>query len=108
MIIFGVLLRPTAMIFGLVGAMIMVNVFIFLMRMMFVQASGLVDLETGVGPLAFFILFAIYVWLCIKIVHGTLDMISEIPSGMMKWIGGGHDPLGDGAGQQGNSFVAGV
>ena len=35
-------------------------------------------------------------------------MITEIPSGMMKWIGGGHDPLGDGAGREGSGFVAGV
>ena len=35
-------------------------------------------------------------------------MITEIPSGIMKWIGGGHDPLDPGISQQGSSFIGGV
>lgn len=50
----------------------------------------------------------LYIWLAIKIVHRSLDMITEIPSGIMKWIGGGHDPLDPGIGQQGSSFIGGV
>jgi hypothetical protein len=61
-----------------------------------------------IRPLAFIVLFFLYVWLAIKIVHRSLDMITEIPSGIMKWVGGGHDPLDPGIGQQGSSFIGGV
>lgn len=98
----------TLMIFGLVGATILVNVMILLMQMMFTYAAGLVAIESNVGPVAMIILFFIYVWLAIKIVHRSLDMINEVPSGIMKWIGGGHDPLDGSVAQQGNSFVGGI
>ena len=108
MIIMGVILRPTLMIFGLVGALILVNVLIMLMKVMFMYPSGLVNLQASLGPVAFIVMFCIYVWLSIKIVHRSLDMISEVPSGIVNWIGGGHDPLDSQAAQQGNSFVGGV
>lgn len=108
MIIMGVVLRPTLMIFGLVGAMILVNVLILLMKIMFSYAAGLVAIEANVGPIAMIVMFIIYVWLSIKIVHRSLDMINEIPSSIMKWIGGGHDALGDNTASEGNSFVGSV
>ena len=52
--------------------------------------------------------FLIYSWLAIKVAHRALDFINEVPSGIMKWIGGGHDPLDANVGQQGNSFIGGV
>ncbi len=52
MIIMGVVLRPTLMIFGLVGAIVLVNIMILLMKTMFGMASGLVADQSMVGPVA--------------------------------------------------------
>ena len=108
MIIMGVMLRPTLMIFGLVGAIILINVFLTLMKVMFAYAAGLLDIESGIGPISYVVLFCIFVWLAIKIMHRSLDIINEVPSELMKWIGGGHDPLDGKVAQQGTGFVGGV
>ena len=108
MIIMGVVMRPTLMIFGLVGSIVLVNIMILLMKTMFNMAAGIVNNEASIGPIAMIVMFCLYVWLSIKIVHRALDMINEVPSGIMKWIGGGHDPLTGNVASEGNSFVGGV
>lgn len=107
-IILGMVLRPTLMIFGLVSALIVTNIAILVMKTMFAYSAGLVAVTNGAGPIAILILFFIFVWLAIKIVNRSLETITDVPSGIMKWIGGGHDSLGTDAAQSSHSFVASV
>jgi hypothetical protein len=53
-------------------------------------------------------LFFINVWLIQKIFSYCLEMINQIPSGIMKWIGGGHDPLGSHVANEGEGFTRNV
>ena len=59
MIIMGVVLRPTLMIFGLVGSIILVSIMILLMKTMFNMAAGIVSNESSVGPIAMIVMFCL-------------------------------------------------
>lgn len=47
----------------------------------------------------------IFAMLILKIVHRALKVIGEIPSEVMKWIGGGHHAFGDDPHDEGNKQV---
>jgi hypothetical protein len=109
MVILGMVLRPTLMIFGLVGSIIIVNVMMLLMKTMFYYASGLVGASAGVGPLATIVLMFLYVWLAIQIVNQALKMVTDVPSAIMRWVGGPTgDPFGSGVADSGASFTKDV
>lgn len=108
MIVLGVIMRPTLMIFGFVASMVLIMVFMFLLEVMFGYSSRQLDEVAGIGPIAAIVMFCLYVWAASQLIHRSLQVITELPSGIMKWAGGGHDPLGDDPAGGGKSFIAGV
>lgn len=108
MIVLGVIMRPSLMIFGFVASMILIMVFMFLLEIMFGYSSRQLDEVAGIGPIAAIVMFCLYVWAASQLIHRSLQVITELPSGIMKWAGGGHDPLGDDPDKGGKSFIAGV
>lgn len=112
MIVLGLILRPGLMIFGLVGAMIYLRVFLTFAAIMMSIAVTSLDTAPGIGgfigPIGMLFLFAMFTFISVKLVNRALMMVNEIPSSIMKWVGGGHDPLGDDAQHEGKSFVGGI
>lgn len=113
MIVLGVVLRPVLMIFGLVSAMLVIKVFLTFAKLcmsMAVQSLGASGPVSGfMGPLAMIVIFFIYVWLTIKLFNRALQVIAEIPGGIMKWIGGANgDHLGENPAQEGEGFMKSV
>lgn len=106
LLVLGVFLRPVLMIFGLVGGIMLFNLSVMLLNFVFLLA---VQSFGGVGVVAMVVIICLYVFTAIKLFHRCLSMITELPSGIMRWIGGGnHGNMGEDPQHSGSSFIAGI
>lgn len=115
MIVFGLVLRPILMIIGLCASIFVLYVGAWLVIQSFDYAAGnVMSVRSGFLGIPFFIgkvvAILIVASLLVRIAHRTFGMINELPTGIMRWIGGGHDSLGDdhNEGEQRNMVVGAI
>jgi len=105
MLVLGLILRPTLIIFGLIAAIVMSGLFGNLLNIIFFD---LLLSNTPDGTLGFFgILFGtgLYAGLMMLIIKSTFSMMHSIPDQLMRWIGGGQEQLGQYAGQMNEGAI---
>lgn len=89
--------RPLFMIFGLLGAMLIMDPLLRIVNGMFMNAAGSVQTDSTTGIPTIIGLVVIYVVVCVTLVHKIFDLIHVLPNSAMRWIGGhasGHDQSG--------------
>lgn len=114
-LVLGVILRPSLMLFGLIGAMLLFRVMCVLaLMMMGLSASNLGDAlsdnyagagVSGNGLVGVIVITFINIWLLQKIFARLLEMIGSVTSSIMRWIGGGIDPFQDNTAEAGKGFA---
>jgi hypothetical protein len=86
MLIFGIFLRPTLMIFGLMAAMLLATVVVTMIGSTFnyIFRGGLVAFD----PLSLIFVLVAYVGLILAALNKCFAVINLIPQQVMRWIGG--------------------
>ncbi|MHB1222134.1 MAG: DotA/TraY family protein [Gammaproteobacteria bacterium] len=99
MLIFGIFLRPTLMIFGLMAGMLLAVVAVTIVNASFSSVmSSIVGGKSGGQPVDFLslIFFMVaYVSLILAILNKCFAMIYVIPTRTMRWIGGQGEEYGE-------------
>lgn len=108
MIVMNLFIRPTLYILGFLSALLLIKVFITFIDIALGYAVRDLDTITFQGIFAVITLLFVYIFASMQAVHRALQIITEVPTGIMKWIGGGHDPLGDNPASEGKSFMKDV
>lgn len=100
MLIFGIFLRPTLMIFGLMAGMLLAVVAVTIVNASFSSVmSSIVGGKSGGQPIDFLslIFFMVaYVSLILTVLNKCFAMIHIIPSRTMRWIGAQGEDYGEG------------
>ena len=99
MLVLGLLLRPVLIIFGLIAAIVLSEIFGKLINVIFFD---LFSANTMDGTLGFFaILFgtALYATFMFTVLKNTFALMHTIPDQLLRWIGGGTSQLGQYANQ---------
>jgi len=106
MLVLGLLLRPTLIIFGLIGAIVFSEVFGKLINIIFFDlfTSNTMDGEVGF----FGVLFGtgLYASTMFIVIKNTFAVMHQIPDQLMRWAGGGGEQLGQYANQMSEGAVA--
>ncbi|MFZ2314936.1 MAG: DotA/TraY family protein [Gammaproteobacteria bacterium] len=99
MLIFGIFLRPTLMIFGLMAGMLLAVVAVTIVNASFSSVmSSIVGGKSGGQPVDFLslIFFMVaYVSLILALLNKCFAMIYVIPTRTMRWIGGQGEDYGE-------------
>lgn len=86
MLIFGIFLRPTLMIFGLIAGMLLSSVVVTMINSGFKMVMG--NLAGSAGPLQLILFMAAYVYLIVASLNKCFALIHVVPDRALRWIGG--------------------
>ena len=86
-LITNVFLRPSMMIFGLIGGMLLTFVAVDLLNNSYFFFIGTVAEQKGMDPLRFIMFLVMYIVLMVAIVNRTFSLIHLIPDRVLSWIG---------------------
>ena len=89
-LILNLFLRPSLMIFGMVGGMVISYVAINFINAMFFQISGMNETITYFNPVKLLAYLTIYVSLVIAILNRCFSLIHLIPDQVLRWISNQH------------------
>ena len=110
MIILSLFLRPTLMLFGLFGSMILMIVMGRLISIAFMPAMTAINSGHTMGLITVIAFLIIFTGLMISIAHRAFGLIHEIPDKVLRYIGGMSETLGEAGNEQSNRtmFIAGA
>lgn len=94
MLIFGIFLRPTLMIFGLIAGMLLSAVVVTMINSGFKAVMG--NLAGSSGPLQLILFMAAYVYLIVASLNKCFALIHIVPDKALRWIGGAVEQYGEG------------
>lgn len=97
MLIFGIFLRPTLMIFGMIAALLMSSVVITMINAGFSSVMG--SVYSSPGPVEILIFLGVYVGLVLAALNKCFALIHMVPDRALRWIGGGGEEAGGMAGE---------
>ena len=86
--------RPVLMIFGLIGALVVLPPVMSILFALFMNASGSMQADSVSGVISWAVLVAIYTMICVITMHKIFALIHVIPNSVPRWFGGhasGHD-----------------
>ena len=86
--------RPVLMIFGLIGALVVLPPVMSILFALFMNASGSMQADSVSGIISWAVLVAIYTMICVITMHKIFALIHVIPNSVLRWFGGhasGHD-----------------
>ena len=106
MLLFNIFLRPSLMIFGLIGALLLSSVAIIMLNAAFgVVITSIADLggqgkaagaaALAANPLQTLLFFVAYIFLIVTLLHKSFALIHIIPENVMRWIGGQGERYGE-------------
>lgn len=95
MMILGVLLRPALIIMGFIFALIASEKIIGAFDQIFFPAFKMAMAGSVMGLGTSIVMIGIYFGALVKLFHTTFGLIHVIPDKLMRWIGGGHEQLGE-------------
>lgn len=106
MLVLGLLLRPTLIIFGLIGAIVFSDVFGRLVNIIFFDmfTSNTMSGETGFFGMLFGT--GLYASIMFVVIKNTFAVMHQIPDQLMRWAGGGGEQLGQYANQMSEGAIA--
>ncbi len=99
-LLIGVFLRPSLMLFGYFSGMILSYVSLWLINMGFFYSAGtifqqMVKSDSGYSAFIFpFAVIAIYMGIVVFIIQKSYSMIHVIPDKILRWVGGQAETLG--------------
>lgn len=86
--------RPVLMIFGLIGALIVLPPVMTVLLGLFVNGAGSMQSDSISGIFTWLVLIAIYTMICVITMHKLFALIHVIPNSVPRWFGAhasGHD-----------------
>lgn len=86
--LFGVLLRPTLMVFGFFGGSYAVKVLGAILLVLFAPAMANAQFNSTTGFVMFVGFIFVFVSLVLTLIHGCFNLIHIIPDQVISWIGG--------------------
>lgn len=86
--LFGVLLRPTLMVFGFFGASYAVKVLGSILLVLFAPAMANAQFNSTTGLVMFVGFVFVFVSLVLTLIHGCFNLIHIIPDQVISWVGG--------------------
>lgn len=98
----GLILRPVLMLFGLVIGYFVFVALMGLFNEIWVPRMVDANAASGLGPIDFLAMFALYVMVAYGLLNGAFKLIDILPSAVLGWIGG------QGSGDTGGEGVMGV
>lgn len=96
MLLLGVLLRPTLMIFGLMAAMLLSSALLLFVNNTFDLAMG--DITQHPSILELILYLGSYTFLIVAVLNKCFSLVHLIPERVMTWIGGQAVSYGEGEG----------
>ena len=109
MLVLGLLLRPTLMVFGFIASVALLQVMGEFVNKVFFDVFEMSQGGVGIFGQIFGIL--IYAIIMFQLIKTMLTVIHVVPDQLLRWIGGGSEQLGQTAnqmGQQGGSAAYGA
>lgn len=98
MLVLGLLLRPTLMIFGFSCALVLSGVLGQFINSIFFETYKASLGSNSLGFFAIMLSYVIYITAMLTFVKKMFEIIHIIPDQMLRWIGGGKEQLGQYAG----------
>lgn len=100
MLLINLFLRPSLMVMGFIGGILLSYVGMRLLNYGFEQAVDSMGLTGGWGSgmavlFSVFALVIIYTVIVMMLINKAFSLISEMPGRVMHWLSGGEQPLGD-------------
>lgn len=86
--LFGVLLRPTLMVFGFFGGSFAVKVLGSILLILFAPAMANAQFNSMTGFVMFVGFVFVFVSLVLTLIHGCFNLIHIIPDQVISWVGG--------------------
>jgi hypothetical protein len=108
MMILGVLLRPVLIILGFIFSLIAADKVAGGFNMIFFPAFKMAMTGSVIGLGTSLAMVAIYFGSMVWILHTVFGLIHVIPDKLLRWIGGGHEQLGESARGLGQTGSAGA
>lgn len=90
MILLETITRPIFIVFGLLGAFLLMAPVIQLMSFMFRLTVGGVQSDSVTGVISVIVFAVMYVGLVFTVVRQSLNMVFTLPESVYRWIGGQH------------------
>jgi conjugal transfer/type IV secretion protein DotA/TraY len=88
MFLFGVLLRPTLMVFGFFGASFAVKVLGRILLALFSPAMSNVQFNSATGPAMLLGFSFVFISLVLTLIHGCFNLVHIVPDQVISWVGG--------------------
>lgn len=92
MLLANIFLRPSLMIFGFVGGILMVRVVVTFINSVYWSAFSAASWVSG--PLGWFLMIGAYIALFVSVVNKAFSLIHILPDRVLRWIGGGESFAG--------------
>lgn len=86
--LFGVLLRPSLMVFGFFGASYAVKVLGSILLVLFAPAMANAQFNSTTGLVMFVGFVFVFVSLVLTLIHGCFNLIHIVPDQVISWAGG--------------------
>lgn len=99
MLLFNIFLRPSLMIFGLIAAMLMARVVIFMINETFFNVRDILMSTSVTGafdPIVLILFIFAYAMMIVAALNKCFALIHVIPEKVMRWIGGQGEQYGEG------------
>lgn len=108
MLILNIFLRPSLMIFGMIGGMLMSYTVVMMINFAFLNVVAVVS-NGGANVIEMIFFMVLYTSLFTTSMNKCFDLIHVVPDKIMRWIGGGGEQFGEGGGLEkvGQSMEAG-
>jgi amino acid transporter len=109
MMILSLVMRPSLMLFGLVGGMLLTQPVVGLINVAFMTVVAGVQADSLTGVVSFIAYVAIYVVVMTTVVHIVFSLIHWIPDNILRWLGAhaGGISSAEQAGNQGHDVLVG-
>lgn len=106
MLVLGLLLRPTLMVFGFIAAVALLQVMGEFVNTVFFEVF-LMSQNSQLGIFGILFGLMIYAGMMFQLIKTMLSVIHAVPDQLLRWIGGGGEQLGQYAGQMSQGTQAG-
>lgn len=79
--------RPVLMVFGLIGALVVLPPLLSILFGLFQNAIGSMQADSVSGAITWVVLVLLYVATCVKVVHKIFTLIHVVPDTVPRWFG---------------------
>lgn len=109
MMILSLVMRPSLMLFGLIGGMLLTQPVVGMINVAFMTVVAGVQADSLTGVVSFIAYVAIYVVVMTTVVHIVFSLIHWIPDNILRWLGthAGGISSAEQAGNQGHDVLVG-